>query len=93
MICFGSLAVGYIMRRTGRYKNLTLVCSGLIVVTCIRLCLWDKESEIGIGNGTSGDRWWTWVDVMPGGFGYAGVLTTSLVGLMSDVTREGKGEQ
>jgi hypothetical protein len=37
--------------------------------------------------------WASWIEVAPGGFGYAGVLTTSLVALMSDVTREGKGEQ
>lgn len=82
MICFGSLGVGWAMRRTGRYWTLTLWCSGLIVLSCARLCFWSER----IG-------WWSWVDVMPGGFGYAGVLTTSLVGLMSDVTREGKGEQ
>lgn len=28
----------------------------------------------------------------PGGFGYAGVLTTSLVALMTHVQRVGKGE-
>jgi MFS family permease len=83
MICFGSLFVGYIMRRTGRYWYLTLACGGLIVLTCGLLCTW--------GEGTSG--WASWIEVAPGGFGYAGVLTTSLVALMSDVTREGKGEQ
>ena len=90
MICFGSLAVGYVMRRTGRYWTLTLLCSGLIVLSSVRLCFWTRENtQAGGGRGWS----WSWVDVMPGGFGYAGVLTTSLVGLMSDVTREGKGEQ
>jgi MFS family permease len=83
MICFGSLFVGWMMRRTGRYWYLTLICGGLIVMTCVALCTW--------GKGTQG--WMSWIHVAPGGFGYAGVLTTSLVALMSDVTREGKGEQ
>jgi MFS family permease len=83
MICFGSLAVGWIMRKTGRYWYLTLGCCSLIVLSCAALCTWGEE--------TGG--WMTWVHVAPGGFGYAGVLTTSLVALMSDVTREGKGEQ
>jgi MFS family permease len=83
MICFGSLFVGWIMRRTGRYWYLTMICGGLIVLSCGLLCTW--------GEGMSG--WASWIEVAPGGFGYAGVLTTSLVALMSDVTREGKGEQ
>jgi MFS family permease len=83
MICFGSLAVGWAMRKTGRYWYLTLACCGLIVFSCAALCTWEE--------GTKG--WMTWAHVAPGGFGYAGVLTTSLVALMSDVTREGKGEQ
>jgi len=83
MICFGSLFVGYIMRRTGRYWYLTLACGGLIVLTCGLLCTWREEMS----------GWASWIEVAPGGFGYAGVLTTSLVALMSDVTREGKGEQ
>lgn len=83
MICFGSLGVGWIMRRTGRYWWLTFWCAVLIVTSCVRLCYWDTETR----------GWATWLDVAPGGFGYAGVLTTSLVALMSDVTRHGKGEQ
>lgn len=71
------------MRRTGRYWYLTLCCAGLIVCSCGFLCFWDEGF----------DGWGKWVQVAPGGFGYAGVLTTSLVALMSDVTREGKGEQ
>jgi len=85
MICFGSLFVGWTMRRTGRYWYLTLACCGLIIVSCAALCTW--------GEGDSGSGWASWIEVAPGGFGYAGVLTTSLVALMSDVTREGKGEQ
>lgn len=83
MICFGSLGVGWIMRRTGRYWWLTLWCTLLIILSCVFLCFWDESTR----------GWTTWVAVAPGGFGYAGVLTTSLVALMSDVTREGKGEQ
>lgn len=83
MICFGSLGVGWIMRRTGRYWWLSLWCAILIVVSSAALCFWGKDTK----------GWRTWLDVAPGGFGYAGVLTTSLVALMSDVTRKCKGEQ
>lgn len=83
MICFGSLGVGWIIRRTGRYWTLTLVCSLAIVASSAALCFWDERTQ----------GWATWIDVAPGGFGYAGVLTSSLVALMSDVTRQGKGEQ
>jgi MFS family permease len=83
MICLGSLFVGWLMRRTGRYWYLTLICAGLITLSSAALCTWGEET-----NG-----WLTWIQVAPGGFGYAGVLTTSLIALMSDVTRVGKGEQ
>jgi hypothetical protein len=46
------------------------------------LCSWRRESP----------EWVTWVAQMPSGLGYTGVLTGTLVALMNDVAREGKGE-
>lgn len=82
LIGAGSLFVGWIMRRTGRYWWLGVDCAVLIVVSSIGMCFWKKDSP----------EWLTWVAQAPGGFGYAGVLTTSLVALMTHVQRAGKGE-
>ncbi|KIR32735.1 multidrug resistance protein fnx1 [Cryptococcus deuterogattii MMRL2647] len=82
LIGAGSLFVGWIMRRTGRYWWLGVHCAVLIVVSSIGMCFWKKDSP----------EWLTWVAQAPGGFGYAGVLTTSLVALMTHVQRAGKGE-
>lgn len=82
LIGAGSLFVGWIMRRTGRYWWLGVECAVLIVVTSIGMCFWHKDSP----------EWLTWIAQAPGGFGYAGVLTTSLVALMTHVQLAGKGE-
>lgn len=78
----GSLTVGIIMRITGRYYY-AMVASGCIVLgSCAMMLTWGKDTP----------AWLTWVAQSPGGFGYAGVLTTTLVALMSDIQREGTGE-
>lgn len=82
LIGAGSLFVGWIMRRTGKYWWLGVDCAVLIVVSSIGMCFWKKDSP----------EWLTWIAQAPGGFGYAGVLTTSLVALMTHVQRAGKGE-
>lgn len=78
----GSLGAGAIMRSTGRYYA-PMVGSGLLVVaTCIMMLWWDVGSP----------AWLTWVAQAPGGLGYAGALTSTLVALISDVTKHGQGE-
>ncbi|GMK57002.1 hypothetical protein CspeluHIS016_0308420 [Cutaneotrichosporon spelunceum] len=78
----GSLAVGFIMRATGRYYP-AMVASGIIVVfSCAMMLTWSENTP----------EWLTWVAPSPAGFGYAGVLTTTLVALMADVAKEGTGE-
>ncbi|TXT08079.1 uncharacterized protein COLE_05003 [Cutaneotrichosporon oleaginosum] len=75
----GSLTVGLVMRVTGRYYP-AMVVSGLIVLfSCGMMLSW--------GEGTP--EWLTWVAQLPAGFGYAGVLTTTLVALMADIAKEG----
>lgn len=82
LIGFGSLGVGWYMRHTGRYWGI-MVASGLIVfASCLMLLSWWVRSP----------DWILWVAQSPAGFGYAGVLTSTLVALMTDVQREGKGE-
>ena len=82
MIGVGSLSIGLIMRRTGKYWWVTVISAVIMVVSSAMLVTWDTKSP----------AWITWVAQTPSGFGYAGVLTSSLVALMTNVTREGKGE-
>ena len=82
LIGVGSVGVGWMIRRTGRYWGLTVGSAGLIVISQVLLCTWTDTSP----------AWITWVAQMPSGLGYAGVLTASLVALMVDVTKAGKGE-
>jgi MFS family permease len=79
----GSVTIGYLMRRTGKYWSACVGSAGLMVVTSIMLLFWRTDVP----------RWLTWVGPIPAGFGYAGVLTSTLVALMTNVTRAGKGEQ
>ena len=82
LIAFGSVAIGWVMKRTGAYWWCA-VSGGLIMVLSAGLmCLWNAHSP----------AWLSWVTVAPAGFGYAAVLTSSLVALMTEVTRQGKGE-
>ncbi|CAD6571805.1 MAG: hypothetical protein TREMPRED_000370 [Tremellales sp. Tagirdzhanova-0007] len=83
MIGAGSLSIGWLMQRTGKYWWASLISASIIVVSSGMLATWRVDSP----------EWITWVAQMPSGFGYAGVLTSSLVALMTNVTREGKGEQ
>jgi MFS family permease len=82
LIGAGSVMVGWLIRHSGRYWTLNVASAGLIVISQIMLCTWTDESP----------AWMTWVAQMPSGLGYAGVLTASLVALMNDVNRAGKGE-
>ncbi|WVN86783.1 protein-L-isoaspartate O-methyltransferase [Cryptococcus depauperatus CBS 7841] len=82
LIGAGSLFVGWVMRRTGKYWWIGVDCALLIMGTSVAMCFWNQHSP----------DWLTWVAQAPGGFGYAGVLTTSLVALMTHVQRADEGE-
>ncbi|WVF72227.1 hypothetical protein IAT40_007039 [Kwoniella sp. CBS 6097] len=82
LIGAGSLFAGWKMRHTGKYWWLGIGCSSLMVLSSIGMLFWNERSP----------GWLTWLAQAPGGFGYAGVLTTSLVALMTHVTRAGRGE-
>lgn len=78
----GSLVVGAVMRATGRYYPAMLVSGALVSLSCALLLTW----------GTHTPEWLTWVAQSPAGFGYAGVLTSTLVALMTNVQKAGRGE-
>ncbi|WWD10048.1 hypothetical protein V865_008181 [Kwoniella europaea PYCC6329] len=82
LIGVGSLFVGWRMRHTGKYWFLGIGCSSLMVISSIGMLAWKKDSP----------DWLTWLAQAPGGFGYAGVLTTSLVALMTHITRRDRSE-
>jgi MFS family permease len=82
LIGCGSLVVGTVMARTGRYYP-AMVVSALVVLASMGMILtWTPHSP----------EWMTWVAQSPAGFGYAGVLTSTLVGLMAEVQKAGRGE-
>jgi MFS family permease len=83
MIGVGSLLAGWWMRRTGRYWWVLVGSAGLMVGSLAGICAWKEDMQ----------GWLGWVVQVPGGLGYAGVLTSTLVALMADVKREGKGEK
>lgn len=78
-----SLACGWIVRRTGRYYWINVSGGLCMVASWGMICLWSPSSSEAL----------TWVAQIPNGLGYTIVLTASLVALMNDVWREGKGEQ
>ncbi|TXT03854.1 hypothetical protein VHUM_04331 [Vanrija humicola] len=82
LIGFGSLAIGYVMRRTGRYYPAMLFSGVLIALSCALMLTWT----------TGVPEWLTWLAPTPAGFGYAGALTSTLVALMADVTKNGRSE-
>ncbi|WWC61030.1 uncharacterized protein I303_103608 [Kwoniella dejecticola CBS 10117] len=82
LIGVGSLFAGWRMRHTGKYWLLSVSCSGLMVLSSIGMLFWKQGSP----------DWLTWTAQAPGGFGYAGVLTTSLVALMTHITRRDRSE-
>ncbi|KAL1406811.1 hypothetical protein Q8F55_006220 [Vanrija albida] len=82
LIGFGSLAIGYVMRRSGRYYPAMMFSAVLIVASCALMLTWT----------TSVPEWLTWLAPTPAGFGYAGALTSTLVALMAEVTKNGRSE-
>ncbi|EIW69421.1 hypothetical protein TREMEDRAFT_39017 [Tremella mesenterica DSM 1558] len=78
----GSVGMGWIIRHTGRYWWCSVIGGLIMVISAGMMCFW-KENSPG---------WLSWVSVAPAGAGYAGVLTSSLIALMTEVTRQGRGE-
>lgn len=81
-IGIGSVVSGWMMKRTGRYWW-TCVGGGLIIVSSSTMFMfWNTKTP----------SWLSWLAPIPAGFGYAWVLTGTLVALMTNVTRAGRGE-
>lgn len=74
----GSLAVGYIMRSTGRYYWLTVAIMAIYLAGAALLCTFNRDSP----------SWTTFVYVAPFGFSYGGMLTVTLVAMISAAAHE-----
>ncbi|KAM0752749.1 hypothetical protein T439DRAFT_181881 [Meredithblackwellia eburnea MCA 4105] len=71
-----SLSTGLIMSKTGRYRLMLAICAGLAVLSPLSMILWDRTATPGYA---------FWLSMFPGGFGYGGILTITLVALISAV--------
>lgn len=74
----GSLATGYLVRKTGRYWWLTAFCGFWAVVSALLLSTWDlNTSDILL-----------WTSFCPMAFAMGSVTTLTIVGLIADIGRE-----
>lgn len=74
----GSLAVGFIVRSTGRYYMLTIFCGLFSILSAILLATWDLHTS----------EFWLWTSFGPMAFSMGSVTTLTIVGLIADIGRE-----
>jgi len=77
-ISTGSVFAGWIMRRTGKLYTLTLLSAMCPLYASVMVAMWNDNSS----------KWHIWGDLIPQGFGMASVITTTLIALISCVTKE-----
>ncbi|TFY79402.1 hypothetical protein EWM64_g4611 [Hericium alpestre] len=73
----GSVFAGWVMRRTGRLYNLTLISALLTIGASTLVALWNDRSS----------EWHLWLDVAPQGFGMASLITTTLIAMIAGVAK------
>lgn len=71
----GSLGLGLLMAKTGKYK-LFMLGSAILLVGC-SLLIHSLHTQSAL--------WQQFLYLVPGGFGYGGLLTTTLVALLSSI--------
>ncbi|KZT12978.1 vacuolar amino acid permease [Laetiporus sulphureus 93-53] len=77
-ISTGSVFAGWVMRRTGKLYNLTIISGLLTVVATTLVVFWnDKTSAFHL-----------WFDIVPQGLGMASVITTTLIAMIASVAKE-----
>lgn len=74
----GSLTTGYVMRSTGRYYWLMVITMGIYLVGTALLCTFNRDTP----------AWVTFVYTTPIGWGYGGMLTITLVAMISAAAHE-----
>ncbi|KAK7470835.1 hypothetical protein VKT23_002252 [Stygiomarasmius scandens] len=77
-ISVGSVFAGWVMRRTGKLYNLTIASSLLANIASLLVIFWnDNTSTLHL-----------WVDIVPQGFGMAGLITTTLIAMIAGVLKQ-----
>ncbi|OSX59201.1 hypothetical protein POSPLADRAFT_1075481 [Postia placenta MAD-698-R-SB12] len=77
-ISTGSVFAGWVMRRTGKLYNLTLITAIMTIVAATMIIFWtDSTSTFHL-----------WFDIVPQGFGMASVITTTLIAMIASVAKE-----
>ncbi|BGP16916.1 hypothetical protein JCM10213_007361 [Rhodosporidiobolus nylandii] len=73
----GSLFAGFVIRKTGRYYWLIVITSSMPIIALASFCFLDENSG------------WvqSWLSILPSGFGFASVITATLIALIASVDR------
>ncbi len=74
----GSIGAGLVMRMTGRYYWMNCITMTILIAGAALICTLNFSSS----------AWQTYVYLIPGGFGYGGMLTITLVALIAAVDHE-----
>ncbi|KAJ7290214.1 MFS general substrate transporter [Mycena rebaudengoi] len=77
-VAIGSLSAGWYMRKTGHYWTLQAFAGLCIITANFTLASWDENTP----------EWVLYVTLMPSGYGFATMLTTTLIALIASVPRE-----
>ncbi|KAI9510420.1 MFS general substrate transporter [Russula earlei] len=76
-ISTGSVFAGWVMRRTGKLYTLTLLSAMCALYANTMVALWNDNSS----------KWHLWGDLIPQGFGVASLITTTLIAVISCVSK------
>jgi MFS family permease len=77
-ISSGSIGAGLAMRKTGRYYLMNCITMAIFITGAALICTLSFSSK----------TWQTYAYLIPGGFGYGGMLTVTLVALIAAVDHQ-----
>ncbi|KAJ7179289.1 major facilitator superfamily domain-containing protein [Mycena filopes] len=77
-ISFGSVATGWMMRRTGKLYTLTLAAAVSSISANVLVIFWNENTS----------PWHLWLDIVPQGFGMASFITSTLIAMIAGVVKE-----
>ncbi|KAF5369889.1 hypothetical protein D9758_001219 [Tetrapyrgos nigripes] len=77
-ISIGSVFAGWVMRKTGKLYILTLISSLLATLATVLVIFWNENTA----------AFHLWVDIIPSGFGMAGLITTTLIAMIGGVVKQ-----
>jgi len=77
-ISCGSVAAGWMMRRTGKLYTLTLAAAASSISANLLVIFWNENTS----------AWHLWLDIVPQGFGMASFITTTLIAMIAGVIKE-----